>query len=189
MSANAAQSEFAPYFVGDVVTKWLRHDGDDRLMQLRENFTFVESRDHVWTAPTGFIFDGTTIPRSLWTVFGDPFIGDYRRAAVIHDLLCTPHCSLCRMLMVDRGRKTTPRYVCGKHPTVRPRYRVSSDEAATTMYAAMRVDEVSERRASVIKRAVARWGPQFVAGPAPTTPSAIALFKTRPTKERPARAA
>jgi hypothetical protein len=157
------QEQFAPHFVGEVVTKWLRHDGDDRLMQLRENFTFVESRDYVWTAPAGFIFDGTTIPRALWSVFGDPFIGDYRRAAVIHDMLCTPHCPQCRSLMVDRGRKTAPRYTCGTHPLVRPRYRVSSGDAARTMHAAMRADGVSEKRACVIERAVARWGPQFVA--------------------------
>ena len=158
------QEQFTPHFVGEVVTKWLRHDGDDRLMQLRENFTFVESRDYVWTAPAGFIFDGTTIPRALWSVFGDPFIGDYRRAAVIHDMLCTPLCPQCRALMIDRGRKTAPRYKCGRHPLVRPRYRVSSDVAAGTMLAAMRADGVSERRACVIERAVARWGPQFVAG-------------------------
>lgn len=162
-SAAELQDNFTPYFVGEVVTKWLRHDGDDRLMQLRDNFTFVESRSHIWTAPAGFIFDGTTIPRALWTVFGDPFIGDYRRAAVIHDLLCTPHCPHCRALMVDRGSKGTPRYICPKHLLVRPRYRVSAQDAAATMYAAMRADGVTERRARVIERAVAQWGPQFIA--------------------------
>ena len=57
---------FKPHYIGDVVTKWLRHDGDDRLMQLRENFTFVESQYETWIAPAGFIFDGTTIPRARW---------------------------------------------------------------------------------------------------------------------------
>lgn len=164
MSATDLQKEFAPYFVGDVVTKWLRHDGDDRLMQLRENFTFVESRQRIWTAPVGFTFDGATIPRVLWSVFGDPFIGDYRRAAVIHDLLATPLCLQCGLLMNDGGRKAAPRYVCGRHPLVRGRYRLSSDEAAETMHAAMRADGVAERRAKVIARAVAQWGPQFNAG-------------------------
>lgn len=156
------------FFVGDVVTKWLRHEGDDRLMQLRENFTFVESPDFMWTAPAGFIFDGATIPRALWTVFGDPFIGDYRRAAVIHDLVCTPYCSNCQALMHDMGRKASPRYICGRHPLTRPRYRVSSAQAAQTMYAAMRTDGVTERRARVIERAVARWGPQFAAESLPS---------------------
>jgi hypothetical protein len=163
MSA-APQEIFAPHYVGDVVTKWLRHDGDDRLMQLRENFTFVASPYNTWTAPAGFIFDGTTIPRALWTIFGDPFIGDYRRAAVIHDLLCTPYCPLCRNLMIDRGRKAVPRYLCAKHPTARPRYRVTSDEAARTFLLAAIADGVSERRARVMGRAVAQWGPQFLPG-------------------------
>jgi Protein of unknown function (DUF1353) len=156
--------QFAPRFVGEVVTKWLRHDGDDRLMQLREDFTFVESPEYVWTAPAGFIVDGTTIPRALWTLFGDPFIGDYRRAAVTHDLLCTPICAQCHALMADRGPRNTPRYICGKHPLIRPRYRTSSDQAARTMYAAMRTDGVTETRARAIERAVRQWGPQFVAG-------------------------
>ena len=156
--------QFAPHFVGEVVAKWLRHDADDRLMQLREDFTFVESREYVWTAPAGFIFDGTTIPRALWTLFGDPFIGDYRRAAVIHDLHCTPICAQCHALMADSGPKRTPRYVCGRHPLNRPRYRTSSDDAGRTMHAAMRTDGVTETRARAIERAVMRWGPQFVAG-------------------------
>lgn len=159
---SATTQPTQPHFIGDVVTKWLRHDGDDRLMQLRESFTFVDSRGHTWTAPKGFIFDGTTIPRALWTVFGDPFIGDYRRAAVIHDMHCTPHCPHCGMLAVDRGRNATPRYVCARHPNVvRLVYSVSSDEAAAVFYEAMQADGVSALRARTISRAVARFGPQF----------------------------
>ena len=162
MSA-AAFHEFTPHFIGDVVAKFLRHDGEDRLMQLREPFGFAESRERIWTAPEGFIFDGATIPRPLWTVFGDPYIGDYRRAAVIHDLLCTPYCPQCRTLMIDRGRKVVPRYVCGTHPLVRGLYVVSSPDAARTMYLAMRADGVPERRAEVIEQAVMKFGPQFAA--------------------------
>lgn len=164
-SAIAQMSEsFAPHFVGDVVTKWLRHEGEDRLMELREDFGFFDSRGNEWTAPEGFIFDGTTIPRALWTVFGDPFIGDYRRAAVTHDLLCTPLCRRCGGLAWDFGQKATPRYLCRFHPTAGLRHRVSSDEAAEIMHEAMRVDGVTELRASIIRRAVMNWGPQFVRG-------------------------
>lgn len=162
ISVAAPQTaEFAPYFVGDVIAKFLRNAGSDRLMQLRENFGFVESPSKMWIAPKGFIFDGATIPRALWTVFGDPFIGDYRRAAVIHDMLCTPYCQQCETLMLDRGGKAVPRYSCVRHPLVRPSYRISSDDAAETMYVAMITDGVSERRAGIIRRAVAQWGPQF----------------------------
>lgn len=164
MGALALSNEFRPYFVGDVVTRWLRHDGEDRLMELRENFTFIESPHYIWTAPAGFIFDGTTIPRALWTVFGDPFIGDYRRAAVIHDLLCTPLCRLCGNLAVDRGKSEQPRYICTLHPGLRLRFRVASEDAARIMREAMRVDGVSARRAAIIHAAVLNWGPQFIAG-------------------------
>lgn len=163
MYAPNTATEFSPYFVGDVVTKWLRHDGEDRLMELRENFTFVESPYNTWTAPAGFIFDGTTIPRALWTVFGDPFIGDYRRAAVIHDLLCTPLCRLCGDLALDRGKSAEPRYQCRRHRGASLRYRVSSENAARIMHEAMRVDGVLPRKAGIIHRAVVSWGPQFIA--------------------------
>ncbi|HET7437502.1 MAG TPA: DUF1353 domain-containing protein [Thermoanaerobaculia bacterium] len=156
-----SEASFAPYFEGRVLGEWLCHSGPDRFMRLEENFSFIEAPATVWTAPAGFVFDGATIPRPLWSVFGDPFIGDYRRAAVIHDLLCTPLCQQCNSLMVDRGRKATPRYRCPSHPVVRPRYRVTSSDAARTMYLAMRADGVTGRRARVIERAVERWGPQF----------------------------
>lgn len=147
-------------FIGDVVAKFLRHDGDDRLMELRDDFTFVDSSGRSWTAHRGFRFDGATIPRSLWTAFGDPFIGDYRRAAVIHDILCTPYCPRCGYLANDRA-DSEPRYQCPTHITVRPLFRVSSKEAAQIFYEAMRADGVTERRARIIQRTVANWGPQF----------------------------
>jgi hypothetical protein len=169
MNAVALAGVTQPYFEGDVVAKWLRHDGDDRLMELRQKFSLVDSAGNRWTAPRGFTFDGTTIPRALWTVFGDPFIGDYRRAAVIHDLLCTPHCSRCGRLAVDGGRQRVPRYVCGAHPTTRLRYRVSSGEAASIFFEAMRIDGVPEVRAAIMRRVVEKWGPQFTRDPEDTT--------------------
>ena len=161
MSREAQNEPSTSRYVGKVVTEWLRHDGADRLMELREPFTFVDSCGNTWMAPAGFIFDGTTIPRALWTVFGDPFIGDYRRAAVIHDLLCTPHCPRCGRLGVDSGPDAAPRYRCAAHPSTRLLYRVSSDDAARTFHEAMLCDGVSSKRASLMRRAVARWGPQF----------------------------
>ena len=166
MNAIATQElVHQPYFVGgDVIARWLRHDGADRLMQLEAPVTFFDSSNRRWTARTGFVFDGATIPRALWTPFGDPFIGDYRRAAVIHDMLCTPNCVTCGRLTVDHGKRAEPRYVCRIHESSGVRYRVSSDEAASLFYEAMRADGVSEIRAAIMRRAVARWGPQFARG-------------------------
>ncbi|MCY3788477.1 MAG: DUF1353 domain-containing protein [Gemmatimonadetes bacterium] len=41
-----------------------------------------------WTVPTGVKVNGASIPKVLWTPFGSPFVGDYRRASVIHDHFC-----------------------------------------------------------------------------------------------------
>lgn len=43
------------------------------------------------TAPPGFVTDGASIPRALWTVVGSPFTGQYVGAAVIHDVGCDTH--------------------------------------------------------------------------------------------------
>ncbi len=74
-----------PYFMGEVHTEWLEHPGRDRKMQLLEDFTFCDSAGSEWYAFEGTVFDGASIPRFLWPLFGSPFVGDYRRAAVIHD--------------------------------------------------------------------------------------------------------
>ena len=42
--------------------------------------------DQVFFLPEGFIFDGASIPRPLWSVYGGPF-GKYRDAACLHDFL------------------------------------------------------------------------------------------------------
>ncbi len=92
----------APVFVGDVKTLWLRDQGaPDRNMQLLEDFKFIDSRGVEWLAPAGSVVDGASIPRVLWSTVGDPFIGDYRRATVLHDVACDekarPHEEVHRM--------------------------------------------------------------------------------------------
>lgn len=74
-------------FVGDVVSKWLVQGGDDRNMELLEPFGFIADDGTAWEVPAGAIVDGASIPRILW-IFGSPFVGDYRRASVIHDHFC-----------------------------------------------------------------------------------------------------
>lgn len=75
-------------FEGDVVCKWLTHPGDDRNMELIENFTFIDSNQKRWVAPKGSIVNGASIPSALWAAWGPPFVGDFRRASVIHDVAC-----------------------------------------------------------------------------------------------------
>ncbi len=82
---TAAES---PSFDGDVVMKWLQHDGDDRLMQLQQPFAFVDRRGKRWHVPQDAIVDGASIPRFFWRTIGPPFVGDYRFASVVHDYFC-----------------------------------------------------------------------------------------------------
>ncbi len=75
-------------FIGEVITKWLVEDGDDRLMEVLNDFTYEDPATKRWTTPAGWKVDGASIPRALWTIVGSPFTGDYRRASVVHDHYC-----------------------------------------------------------------------------------------------------
>ena len=77
-------------FQGKVVVEWLVDDGEpDRDMRLVEPFSFVDSNGNAWAVPAGAVVNGASIPRPLWTPLGSPFVGDYRRASVVHDYFCT----------------------------------------------------------------------------------------------------
>ena len=72
-------------FVGMPESKWLI---DGRDMQLLKDFTYVDSRKKVWTAPAGSIINGATIPQAFWSIVGGPLEGKYRNASIIHDTEC-----------------------------------------------------------------------------------------------------
>jgi hypothetical protein len=76
------------HFEGEVRVQWLRHEGDDRRMVLSAPFAFVDDSGERWIADVGDEIDGASIPEFLWSVAGSPFVGDYRRASVIHDVEC-----------------------------------------------------------------------------------------------------
>lgn len=75
-------------FEGDVITKWLTEEGDDRDMELVEDFAYVDPAGKKWLAPKGRKINGASIPPQLWSLVGPPFVGDYRRASVVHDIAC-----------------------------------------------------------------------------------------------------
>jgi hypothetical protein len=63
--------------------------GADHKMQLLADFAFFDSTGFKWEAKTGDIVDGASIPEAIWSeIVGTPFIGDYRRASVVHDVAC-----------------------------------------------------------------------------------------------------
>jgi hypothetical protein len=56
-------------------------------MELLDNFAFVDSSGRWWIARKGLVIDGASIPRPFWR-WANPFIGDFRRASVVHDQYC-----------------------------------------------------------------------------------------------------
>jgi DNA/RNA endonuclease G (NUC1) len=90
------------HFEGQVRAEWLVHSGPDRSMRLLEAFAFVDDNGVRWDAPTGSVIDGASIPDFLWSAtVGTPFVGDFRRASVLHDVACQqrtrPHTQVHRM--------------------------------------------------------------------------------------------
>lgn len=89
-SATTLAAQSTGRFEGKVVVEWLADDAKpDRDMRLVEPFTFVDANQNVWRVPEGAIVNGASIPRPLWSLFGAPFVGDHRRASVVHDHYCT----------------------------------------------------------------------------------------------------
>lgn len=75
-------------FLGDVITKWLDEDSDDRKMQLISEFSFIDESSMRWSVPKNWVVDGASIPKVFWALIGSPFVGDYRKASVVHDYYC-----------------------------------------------------------------------------------------------------
>lgn len=78
-----------PHFEGQVETRWLMDAQEDRRMEILRQFAFVDSTGYRWTARPGDVVDGASIPEVVWSnIVGTPFVGDYRRASVVHDVAC-----------------------------------------------------------------------------------------------------
>lgn len=72
-------------FSGNPKTMWLADRGDDRDMQVIEDFWFLDQSGRRWDVPAGTVINGASIPRTLWSSVGSPYTGNYRRAALVHD--------------------------------------------------------------------------------------------------------
>jgi Protein of unknown function (DUF1353) len=57
-------------------------------MKLLSDFWFRDPRGKEWRTPAGYVVDGASIPRALWTLAGSPYTGEYRRASIVHDKAC-----------------------------------------------------------------------------------------------------
>lgn len=74
----------------EVVAKWLKDaKKKDRDMELDKDFTYIDPAGTSWTALKGDVINGASIPPWAWgKTLGSPFVGDYRRASVVHDVEC-----------------------------------------------------------------------------------------------------
>lgn len=52
------------------------------------NIEDVDQVTHCISVPTGYRFDGASIPRLLWSLIGSPFEPDLMVAACVHDWYC-----------------------------------------------------------------------------------------------------
>jgi Protein of unknown function (DUF1353) len=76
------------YYSGEPVTRW---SPDGRNMILVTELRYTDPKGQVWVAPAGSVTDGASLPRYLWSIMGGPFEGQYRNAAVLHDVAYEQH--------------------------------------------------------------------------------------------------
>lgn len=82
-------------FVGELllrdVAKYYENSGQydpgHTEFELLVDYSYRDDNGTVWTAPTGTVVNGASIPRTVWSSVGGPWSGKYRNAAVIHDYL------------------------------------------------------------------------------------------------------
>ena len=81
-----AQSTSSRYgrFEGELKVKLLENGA----IQLLEPYAYVDPYGKKWVAPKGTVSDGASIPQWAWSFVGGPLDGNYRDAAVIHDVGC-----------------------------------------------------------------------------------------------------
>lgn len=73
--------------------KWGDFSGELKLEKLRSGNSFLlkvplkftDRRGVIWQVPTGFVFEGTSIPRPFWSIIGTPFREKYVRALILHE--------------------------------------------------------------------------------------------------------
>lgn len=75
-----------PYFTRDYINYI---DNLDSTYTLQEDLDFVDDNGDLISVPTGFTFDGATIPRFFWRLCGPPMHHENVRAACVHDFIYT----------------------------------------------------------------------------------------------------
>lgn len=135
-----------------VVVEWLVHPGKDRLVRVARPFIFRDMAGRLWRVPAGFISDGASIPRVFWWLIGHPLMGDYRRAALVHDFAC-------EMLKGKGTALTVTSVLLDEETELRPWY-LDARAVHRTLYDGCTVDTLTSWKRDVMYWAVDRYGPQ-----------------------------
>jgi hypothetical protein len=61
----------------------LRLEPDNYTIETLDSFGFKDSRGLLWDVPKGMRFTGAAIPRTMWSLFGGPFTGEYTVSSVL----------------------------------------------------------------------------------------------------------
>ncbi|MCO6409189.1 DUF1353 domain-containing protein [Hoeflea alexandrii] len=84
---NANSQDYFGEFDGEPNGVFIR-GGERPLFRLNSPLTYIDPNSLKWTAPSGEVVDGASIPQYAWSIIGGPFSGNYIRAAIIHDYYC-----------------------------------------------------------------------------------------------------
>lgn len=77
--------EYYGRYQGEVKVEWL---DEGREMKLLDDLIYYDPNNIEWKAPKGAIVNGASVPKVIWSIFGSPYVGKYRKASVIHDVAC-----------------------------------------------------------------------------------------------------
>jgi len=62
-----------------------------RKWKTNSEVTYTSDDGDTVLVPKGFIMDGASIPKIFWPFVGHPYMGNYARAALVHDYLYVSH--------------------------------------------------------------------------------------------------
>lgn len=93
---NSAVAESHGQFIDEVKCEWLVEEGPDRNVKLLDDFFYIDPSGKRWPAPKESVVNGASIPWPLWNKWiGPPYVGNYRRASVVHDVACDLREKVC----------------------------------------------------------------------------------------------
>lgn len=112
--SNISYAESHGQFINKVKCEWLVDKKEpDRDVKLIEDFYYIDPRGKRWPAPRESVVNGASIPWLLWNKWiGPPYLGNYRRASVVHDVACDLREKICPSSQIAH-RMFYDAFLCG----------------------------------------------------------------------------